>query len=229
MYMDPSGARPFLDPYGRAKTVRIGKWRWPPAKDGQQPQISEEDYMKFKMRQHHQRKQSPQANNLSPGSGSHIEWDEFEVAQVTKIMKGEEQEASDNHHNHHQQQQQQHSPPGGQVVATKQTRRSFDIGAERPPPGSVGKLKLSSEMRLRLEQVTSGHSVRSSTSNKSDRPERTPMKLEDTRRMMLEQQLGGMFAANDQSPGDQHQQNNKNQNAGSDSDKRSQWPTVNNN
>lgn len=228
MYMDPSGARPFLDPYGRAKTVRIGKWRWPPAKDGQQPQISEEDYMKFKMRQHHQRKQSPQANNLSPGSGSHIEWDEFEVAQVTKMMKGEEQEASDNHHNHHQQQQQQHSPPGGQVVATKQTRRSFDIGAERPPPGSVGKLKLSSEMRLRLEQVTSGHSVRSSTSNKSDRPERTPMKLEDTRRMMLEQQLGGMFAANDQSPGDQHQQNNKNQNAGSDSDKRSQWPTVNN-
>lgn len=25
---DPSESRPFLDPYGRAKTVRIGKWRW---------------------------------------------------------------------------------------------------------------------------------------------------------------------------------------------------------
>lgn len=24
---DPSESRPFLDPYGRAKTVRIGKWR----------------------------------------------------------------------------------------------------------------------------------------------------------------------------------------------------------
>lgn len=25
---DPSESRPFLDPYGRAKTVRIGKWRY---------------------------------------------------------------------------------------------------------------------------------------------------------------------------------------------------------
>lgn len=31
---DPSEARPFMDPYGRAKTVRIGKWRWPPPNDG---------------------------------------------------------------------------------------------------------------------------------------------------------------------------------------------------
>lgn len=31
---DPSEVRPFMDPYGRAKTVRIGKWRWPPPKDG---------------------------------------------------------------------------------------------------------------------------------------------------------------------------------------------------
>lgn len=31
---DPSETRPFMDPYGRAKTVRIGKWRWPPPKDG---------------------------------------------------------------------------------------------------------------------------------------------------------------------------------------------------
>lgn len=25
---DPSESRPFIDPYGRAKTVRIGKWRY---------------------------------------------------------------------------------------------------------------------------------------------------------------------------------------------------------
>lgn len=31
---DPSETRPFMDPYGRAKTVRIGKWRWPPLNDG---------------------------------------------------------------------------------------------------------------------------------------------------------------------------------------------------
>lgn len=200
--MDPSDARPFLDPYGRAKTVRIGKWRWPPAKDGQQPELTEEDFMKFKMRQN-QRKPSPQSNSLSPGG---MDWDEYEV---TNVMKGDEFDSN----------QLQHPPTV--AVTPKQTRRSFEIGAERPPPGSVGKLKLSSEMRLRLEQVTSGHSVRSSTSNKSDRLELMPTKLEDTRRMMLEQQLGGIFTANDQISEDQSHAK-----AHMDTEKRSQWPTV---
>lgn len=202
MIMDPSDARPFLDPYGRAKTVRIGKWRWPPAKDGQQPELTEEDFMKFKMRQN-QRKPSPQSNSLSPGG---MDWDEYEV---TNVMKGDEFDSN----------QLQHPPTV--AVTPKQTRRSFEIGAERPPPGSVGKLKLSSEMRLRLEQVTSGHSVRSSTSNKSDRLELMPTKLEDTRRMMLEQQLGGIFTANDQISEDQSHAK-----AHMDTEKRSQWPTV---
>lgn len=43
-------------------------------------------------------------------------------------------------------------------------------------------------MRQRLEQVTAGHSVRSTTSNKSELP--APVKLDEARRMMLEQQLG---------------------------------------
>lgn len=56
-HMDPSGARPFLDPYGRAKTVRIGKWRWPPPKSEQDE--SSDSFLQFKMRQH-QRKTTPQ-------------------------------------------------------------------------------------------------------------------------------------------------------------------------
>jgi hypothetical protein len=55
--MDPSEARPFLDPYGRAKTVRIGKWRWPPPKTEQDE--SSDSFLQFKMRQH-QRKTTPQ-------------------------------------------------------------------------------------------------------------------------------------------------------------------------
>lgn len=43
-------------------------------------------------------------------------------------------------------------------------------------------------MRQRLEQVTANHSVRSTNKEK---PNRSVNKLEDTRRMMLEQQLGG--------------------------------------
>ena len=41
-----------MDPYTRARTVRIGKWRWPPPKDesaiaGEQPV---EGFFEFKMR-----------------------------------------------------------------------------------------------------------------------------------------------------------------------------------
>lgn len=72
-------------------------------------------------------------------------------------------------------------------VANRVPKRSFDVGADRPVPNSVGKLKLSSEMRQRLEQVTSGHTVRSVTSNKSE----VVTKVDDARKLMLEQQLAG--------------------------------------
>lgn len=46
--IDPSETRPFMDPYGRAKTVRIGKWRWPPPKDDNSQDTS---FIQFKMKQ----------------------------------------------------------------------------------------------------------------------------------------------------------------------------------
>ena len=58
-HMDPSEARPFLDPYGRAKTVRIGKWRWPPPKT--EHEEGSDSFLQFKLRQH-QRKTTPQQN-----------------------------------------------------------------------------------------------------------------------------------------------------------------------
>lgn len=175
---DPSEVRPFMDPYGRAKTVRIGKWRWPPPKDAN-GQETAEDFTKFKMRQIH-RRHTPQSQSnglehdaprgrsrseASPG----IEWEEFEVdGPVASPTREIAQNAQST-----------------QRVA----RRSFEIGAQRPSPGSVGKLKLSSEMRQRLERVTANHSVRSSSSA-AETP-RTVNKLEDTRKLMLERQLGG--------------------------------------
>lgn len=193
-FNDPSGARPFLDPYGRAKTVRIGKWRWPPPQDGNQVE-SDENFIHFKMRQN-QRKQTPQSqnsNNSSPTTS--VEWDEFDVdhAVIKNGMAQQQQQQPQQHFNHRK-----HTPADSApvvVAATKSARRSFEIGAERPNPGSVGKLKLSSEMRQRLEQVTAGHSVRSSTSTKSDL--RAPAKLEDARKMMLQQQLSGHFGGGD--------------------------------
>lgn len=191
-FNDPAGSRPFLDPYGRAKTVRIGKWVWPPKDIAQVP--NDENFMEFKMRQN-QRKNTPQSNTSSPnGSSAQIEWDEFEVENVM-MKNGATSTPAQNPRKFSQENMIQPSTQTPSTHATKVARRSFEIGAERPPPGSVGKLKLSSEMRQRLEQVTAGHSVRSSTSTESN--QRTPAKLEDARRMMLQQQLSGHFGSND--------------------------------
>ncbi|KAJ8956705.1 hypothetical protein NQ318_014060 [Aromia moschata] len=147
---DPSETRPFMDPYGRAKTVRIGKWRWPPPKDGTN--------------------QENVANGHGSGSftkteQSSAEWDEIEFEPIVR----------ENSH-----------------VTKVSSKRVFEVGAARPKPGSIGKLKLSSEMRQRLEKVTANHSVRS-TSSQMDKPSRNVSKLEDTRKMMLEQQLAGTY------------------------------------
>ncbi|XP_072386404.1 unconventional myosin-XV [Diabrotica undecimpunctata] len=170
---DPNEARPFLDPYGRAKTVRIGKWRWPPPKDSTSQETSE-DFMHFKMRQH-QRKVTPnkdQSMTVVNGHNGHshgkndksAEWEEIEYEPL---------------------------PRETEKTNKANSKRVFEIGAARPSPGSVGKLKLSSEMKKRLEMVTANHSVRSSSS--TDKPARTVNKLEDTRKMMLEQQLTGRW------------------------------------
>lgn len=177
---DPSETRPFLDPYGRAKTVRIGKWRWPPPKDGNN-QENGEDFMHFKLRQN-QRKITPNKEQFSVVNGHGVtsqaaEWEEidFEPALQENDLSLLQQ-----------------PPPPPSAVLKVNARRSFEVGANRPSPGSIGKLKLSSEMRQRLEMVTSHHSIRS-TSSKSEKPARTINKLEDTRKMMLEQQLMGRW------------------------------------
>jgi myosin XV len=171
-----------MDPYGRAKTVRIGKWRWPP------PDMVEnaEDFIAFKLRQN-QRKTTPQSQQHSSNNGSmddsreSIEWERYEGLDLSmsNVEKSKERFKSEPSLNK--------APPPNRVQ-----KRSFDIGAERPVPNSVGKLKLSTEMRQRLEQVTAGHSVRSTTSNRSDVVgDKQPVKLDEARKMMLEQQLAG--------------------------------------
>lgn len=72
----------------------------------------------------------------------------------------------------------------------------MEVGAQRPSPGSIGKLKLSSEMRQRLEKVTANHSVRSTkTAEKPALPrdDGKVKRLEDNRKLLLEQQLGNQL------------------------------------
>ncbi|XP_025836405.1 unconventional myosin-XV [Agrilus planipennis] len=222
---DPSEVRPFMDPYGRAKTVRIGKWRWPPPKDGNE-QENGEDFMHFKLRQH-QRKITPNKEQLivtngyinenSPHQRSEsFRSQKYESHNIRESFKKTEKSynhKSENYHSHkengHYKSDQHHSsqqqpaewdelefePSIKEVVrhtSKQSSRRSYEVGAARPTPGSIGKLKLSSEMKQRLEIVTASHSVRSTSSN-VESSSRKINKLEDTRKMMLEQQLAGRW------------------------------------
>jgi len=75
-------------------------------------------------------------------------------------------------------------------------RSALEVGAQRPSPGSIGKLKLSSEMRQRLEKVTANHSVRSTKTTEKPalpREDGKVKRLEDNRKLLLEQQLGNYF------------------------------------
>ena len=63
-------------------------------------------------------------------------------------------------------------------------------------PGSIGKLKISSEMRAKLELVTIAHSAKPTAgpAETNGRGEVVGVrKLEDNRRLMLQQQLGGVL------------------------------------
>jgi hypothetical protein len=90
--------------------------------------------MHFKLRQH-QRKVTPvkeQSLVVTNGHGhnnakaeSSAEWDEIDFEPIVRETER---------------------------PSKVSTKRSFEIGASRPSPGSVGKLKLSSEMRQKLEK-----------------------------------------------------------------------------
>ncbi|XP_076764901.1 unconventional myosin-XV-like [Xylocopa sonorina] len=193
---DPSESRPFLDPYGRAKTVRIGKWRWPPPSDMNESQ-SQDSFIEFKLRQQQQqRKITPQYQEYNQGEGEPsteggVEWEEFEIenivgtedstavtlapAPVTKHENGYKEEGE---------------------KKKKKSKSGLEVGAQRPSPGSIGKLKLSSEMRQRLEKVTANHSVRSTKTTEKPalpREDGKVKRLEDNRKLLLEQQLGGRW------------------------------------
>ncbi|KAF4520562.1 hypothetical protein B566_EDAN011115, partial [Ephemera danica] len=191
--VDPSESRPFLDPYGRAKTVRIGKWRWPPPKDSE----NGDSFLEFKIRQH-QRKSTQHQHPLDFGDGGlvvqsfdradAVEWEEFEVeaghgGSPTRMNSSTPAAA--------EKKGRRDSAPD------RSATKSFEVGLPRPSPGSVGKLRISSEMRQKLEMVTANHSMRSTTKpekpsmlSMSENPQRVVKKLEDNRKLLLEQQLG---------------------------------------
>uniref|UniRef100_A0A8D9AYW5 Unconventional myosin-XV n=1 Tax=Cacopsylla melanoneura TaxID=428564 RepID=A0A8D9AYW5_9HEMI len=176
---DPSEARPFMDPYGRAKTVRIGKWRWPPP----QGEGADNSFLQFKLKQQ-RRKHSAEIGD--PPENGIVEWEEFEMQSESQ---GPVTMAT--------------STPNINMNNTstevhRGSYKSLEVGASRPSPGSVGKLRISNEMKHKLEMVTANHSLRS-TDGKNQRPSALPVanKLDSDRRMLLQQQLAGRWGSMD--------------------------------
>ncbi|XP_075232051.1 unconventional myosin 10A isoform X3 [Lycorma delicatula] len=195
---DPSEARPFMDPYGRAKTVRIGKWRWPPPKDDNSADTS---FLQFKLKQ--RRKHSQDLNEVDG-----VEWEEFEIpehplSQQQNSISKQQSPPQQNHHQHQQQHQHQHQQHQQQPEIHRNSMKSLEVGASRPSPGSVGKLRISSEMKSKLERVTANHSLRSTTKSNNHPPPIPNMnppttgKLDSDRRLLLQQQLAGRWGSID--------------------------------
>lgn len=107
-----------------------------------------------------------------------VEWEEYEIQQPEAMKQPSPKEQTEIH---------------------KSSYKSLEVGASRPSPGSVGKLRISNEMKHKLEMVTANHSLRSSTGkprpqamNNMPTPS-TAGKLDTDRRLLLQQQLGKLL------------------------------------
>ena len=121
------------------------------------------------------------SENAQPYEG--VEWDSFDMESEDLKPEEEIQDLSN-----------PLSIFKGRERSVSPVRQLRDVKAS---PGSIGKLKISSEMRAKLELVTIAHQATSKPSNEktvelNGRNETGGVrKLEDNRRLMLQQQLSG--------------------------------------
>jgi myosin-15 len=198
----PMMLHPGMDPYTRARTVRIGKWRWPPPKDETQMDPNSEGFFEFKMRKMSEKKQ--------PDNNQSVDQQQFHQQQQFEAHQHEQQKHFEAHQQQQQQQfeqqlQQQHQDSfdtsgeiqgidwgvdqTDQVVSSTAKKTSK---ADSPGSGSIGKIKLSSEMKEKFEAVTGSrkNSVKSTTSKHSDHDGEIG-KLDENKKLLMEQKLGG--------------------------------------
>ena len=122
------------------------------------------------------------SENAQPYEG--VEWDSFDMESEDLKPEEEIQDLSN-----------PLSIFKGRERSVSPVRQLRDVKAS---PGSIGKLKISSEMRAKLELVTIAHQATSKPSGNEKTVELNGRnetggvrKLEDNRRLMLQQQLSG--------------------------------------
>ncbi|KAH9423690.1 hypothetical protein DERP_005271 [Dermatophagoides pteronyssinus] len=231
----PPPASPGTDVFGRAKTVRIGKWRWPPPSE--QNQQSGSNFIEFKRKKQIEKQCNNNDNNnngknerSSSESNDIIRSNESEHSnqndnnngsqnnninnqqQMKNVIMGVNKTSSQNNNNNNENKQNSNNKiTSEQNLVQKElvTRKYSDNQQQQQQqiPGSIGKLRISVEMRAKLEQLTIDQSVRSSRKdNKKGVIQSQSMddlanmvsvkKLSEQRKALLERQLMGSLRNN---------------------------------
>ena len=181
--MLPSSGGP-MDAYTRARTVRIGKWRWPPPKeDGE---ALAEGFFQFKMRKMKHKDDGFDITDMknesleTSGEIQGLDWGDMNEDFNKGLKRSQSKDSFTIMDDDGQLREKSESPSNN---------------------GNVGKLKISSEMKEKLEAAMGSRksSVRSSVKSRGaldiskdgDIPEQAVKKLNENRKLILEQKLGG--------------------------------------
>ncbi|RWS29427.1 myosin XV-like protein, partial [Leptotrombidium deliense] len=155
----------YADVYGRAKTVRIGKWRWPPPRD-EVATTTATSFLEFKLKRQQEK---------TDKTGDFDRYDEPNLTLLAEIQKNEENRKE---------------------KSRGEKMKSFAVNDKLKE--NVGKLRISSEMKAKLEQLTIDQSVRSNKKTREklvrsleDIRESGVKKLSEHRKALLERQLMG--------------------------------------
>ena len=173
-----------LDAYGRAKTVRIGKWRWPPPKE--ESEGMGEGFFEFKMR-----KMKVKDGALDQSDPRNDSFDNDHSDEIQGLDWHDNEEFN-------------------KGLKRSQSKDSFTImddsndgpreRIESPVAANVGKLKISNEMKQKLEAAMGSRksSVRENGKERGSLEgldgavsDQSVKKLNENRKMILEQKLGG--------------------------------------
>lgn len=170
-----------LDVYGRVKTVRIGKkYRWPPPVE--KTPVEQQSFLEFKLKKQQEKSdKNEDFHNQSVDFPEISNMDNHALNSQNNVVKQIEK------------------PTSGKVEEVVKI-------TPKAPPGSVGKLRISSEMKAKLEQLTIDQSVRSKDNKERKAIQSRSMddisnsgvkKLSEQRKALLEQQLMGSIRNND--------------------------------
>ena len=167
----------YLDVFGRAKTVRIGKWRWPPPREDSE-ENGGSSFLEFKMKKHTGKHDAKEDGEMKDKKAPIPPVRTTSVETRDQIIMLQNKSSS---------------------VQKSSSKTQPSVVIESKADANVGKLRISSEMKAKLEQLTSDQSVRKGkstsreklTQSMEDITEASVKKLSEQRKSLLEQQLMG--------------------------------------